>query len=351
MTAKKRRKSDEPILIRLRRELLKPLTLFVSRRSKFGRMLRTRGCKKLPSSNFLQQAIERAVAIVDGFDPHIDVLFIGSSHIQKNIAPAAFQTLRGWNAGVSSGDLKISSEIYKALRQKWPKGEGQYVVLGQDFWLPMTQAEYTYEYFQTTILHELLGISYRSSWLMHHAEKTCRRIINQVRHIESWNSQLKFRGLMPMESETKAIPQEKVQARVQGHLKLLTFEPTELKWLQELKNKVAEDGRTLILLRPPHREDYLNALNQSPQRDLLWTKFGTAAEGLPVIDAFQFPLPPESWNDMDHLSESGATLFSRALEPVLLKLREQIDKNTFCKDFGKIILMSEDCSSPHLTTP
>lgn len=320
MTAKKRRKSDEPILIRLRRELLKPLTLFVSRRSKFGRMLRTRGCKKLPPKDSLQQAIERAVAIVDGFDPHIDVLFIGSSHIQKNIAPAAFQTLRGWNAGVSSGDLKISTEIYKALRQKWPKSEGQCVVLGQDFWLPMSQAEYTFEYIQTAILHELLGITYRSSLWMRHAGKVCQTIIKHVRKTESWKPLLKYRGLEPMPSENTPASSDAPRVRVLGHLKRLTFEPTELTWFNELKAMVIEDGRTLVLLRPPHREDYLEILDEHPLCNQLWAAFASTVGTIPIIDSFRHPIPPEGWNDMDHLSEIGATIFTQSLEPKLIEL-------------------------------
>jgi hypothetical protein len=313
-------KVKEPIHIRFLRHLLKPLTLFVPRRSVLGRMLRTRGCKKLPSVKFLKETIERAVAIVDGFDPQVDVLFIGSSHIQKNIAPAVFKKLQGWNAGVSSGDMKMSVEIYRALRERWPKSKGQCVVLAQDFWLPSSQAEYTFEYIQTVILHELIGMCYRSSLWTRHAGAVCRKIIEQVRQNESWKKLLKYRGLEPMPSEEGRVSKSLLQDRVLGHLQFLSFKPTELGWFKELKSMVADDGRTLILLRPPHREDYLEILDENPLSKRLWDVFDSVVGATPIIDLFRHPIPLKGWNDADHLSEIGATIFTELLEPKLIKL-------------------------------
>lgn len=314
------RKRDEFFWVRLRRELLKPLLCVVPRHTIAGRILRTRGCKKLPNNNFLIDTIRRLVAIVDGFPSDTDLLFLGSSHIQKGIAPAVFTQLNGWNAGVSSGDLKMAFEMYSALRTKWTQKQGQAVVLGQDFWLPSAQAEYSYEYFQTVILHLLLGIPYRSTKFTRYAEKVCSRILSQVRKDDSWKYYLQLRGLCPMPIERERQSPEVVELRAKGHLKFCTFEPTELGYLDRLKRLVEADNRKLILLRTPHRSDYLATIDKSPFKASLWDAFDCVAKDLPVIDKYRFKLPDNGWNDADHLSEMGAQLLTQTIEPELLAL-------------------------------
>lgn len=294
----------------LKRFFWHAIYLFLPRRSRLARVVKTRGFKRQVRQRKIYRWTRHFNAVISNFDSHTELLLLGSSHVVFGINPTVFQSLRGWNAAVHSGDYRTAYYLYMYLRKAWVKEPGQKVLVGEDFWAPFFQLEWAPPYYLCCILHCLINMPYRTTLLM----KTCERAVQYV--MEYWRSRVRpvrnvatYRGYAIYRREDWS---DSITAaeRVRKHLKFLDFKPTELRWLERLVAAIREDGREVIFLRFPFRADYREAL---PQQGLFSLFEGVEQYGR-VIDAQSLDLPSGYWADADHLNHKGAGEFSCWLE-------------------------------------
>ena len=289
---------------RLWRTFWKAVAPFTSHRSPIGRVIRTRGCKKPMDDATLVAEVGRAQQIFQDFDPETDVLCLGTSHFVFSIRPASAAHLRLWNAGFINGDYRMAVHVYRALRDKWPKRPGQIVLFSDAFWLPSQQSEYTENYIHSVILHVLIGMPYRSTWLTGPSERRVRRLAQTRQPCDC------ERGYSPIAPIPVVASQAK---RVAGHIRRSRYAPTEMVWFERLRAEVEADGRRLVLFRAPLREDYRAALAAGDGAGV-WEAGAEAKRGLTVLDYSELAVSPEFWHDADHLNVLGATWFTPILE-------------------------------------
>ena len=285
-------------------------------RSRLGRIIRTRLCKRPPTETMIATEIVRARHQILEFDPDTEVLVLGSSHTQYSIFPSPNDALRLWNSGLVDGDLFQAWHIYAALRDRWPKHPGQIVLLCEDFWAPANQAEYTSDYWISAVFHCIAGLPMRTTFALGHI---CRRI-RLLEH--NCPPEATFRGHLPLKNQVYAGPPTSLQKRVADHIRRATeFAPSELVWQERLRAAVEADGRKLILFRPPLRADYRAELaRQAAGRDV-YAPGAKVREGLPILDYTETPIPEDGWYDTDHINDTGAAWFTPRLIADLQALR------------------------------
>lgn len=293
-----------PLGQRLWRAFWKAVAPFTPHRSPLGRIIRTRGCKKPLDEPTLVADVGRAQQIFQDVDPATDVLCLGTSHTMMSIRPASATHLRLWNAGFINGDYRMAFHTYRALRGKWPKRPGQIVLFSDAFWLPSQQSEYTENYIHSVILHVLIGMPYRSTWLTGPSERRVRRLAQTRQPCDC------ERGYSPIAPIPVVASQAK---RVAGHIRRSRYAPTEMVWFERLRAEVEADGRRLVLFRAPLREDYRAALAAGDGAGV-WEAGAEAKRDLTVLDYSELAVSPEFWHDADHLNVLGATWFTPILE-------------------------------------
>lgn len=289
----------------IRRSLGKLALPFIPHRSGLGRMMRTRVCKRPPLENSIATEIARTRHQIFDFAPDSEVLTLGSSHTQCDILPQPGDALRLWNVGIVNGDLYQAWCFYSALRDRWPRRQGQIVLLSEDFWAPASQSEYTFFYWLAAVLHLIAGLPMRSTFAL----GPIRRRIHALSHIT--RPQQAFRGRL-RNDDRFGTSQDAAKA-VRSHLNLLRFPASELLWQERLRAAVEADGRRLVLFRPPLRADYRAELaKQAAGRDV-YAPGAKAREGLPILDYTETPIPEDGWYDADHLNDCGAARFTPTL--------------------------------------
>lgn len=310
---------DTWILSATNRLVWKCISHFVDKRTLKGRMIRSRRVKRRMPRAKLRDAICHALAIFEHFDPETEALFLGSSHTVYGIAPEVFQSVRAWNAGYNSGDFKIAYYTYQAVRQQWPKRPGQAVVISDDFWMVSHQIEFTPEFYQAVLVSHFTGMPYESDFLIGVHHRYVGRKIVRYRGKGLSEQILNARGFIAgLVATAKENRPGVTEARVKGHCKRAHFQPEGLKYLKALMDLVSEDGREIVFLRFPVREDYLAALDAL--QDDVWAPGDSLRAGKPLLDCFRMPFPQTYWADADHFTEEGARAFSAWLEPKLQAL-------------------------------
>ena len=296
------------------------------RQSQTARIIRTRRIKRQMPYDALQRAIWHALTIFEYFNPNIDLLFLGSSHTVYGIAPKNFKTLQALNAGFNSGDAKLAYYTYQALRDQWPKAPRQAVVMSDDSWIGAHQIEFTSEFYHAILVKHFTQMPYDSNFLIAVHDRFVARHIHQLRNESVPESVLAEKGFITHISvQAAGNTPEGIASRVHGHVKRAFFEPTQLRYLSALRKAVEADGRQLIFLRFPVREDYLTALDSYPEK--VWEPTESVRKGCPLLDYFRIPLPLEAWVDVDHLSEFGARQFTELIEAQLLTLLKSPNKH------------------------
>ena len=292
---------------------------FFNHRTKIARAIRTRRVKRPMPYESLQKAIWHALATFEHFTPNINALFLGSSHMVYGIAPKNFKTLQALNAGFNSGDAKLAYYTYQTIRKQWPQAPHQAVVISDDFWIGSHQIEFTPEFYQTVVVKQFTQMPYDSNFLMKAHDQFVAQHVDQMRAKGIPENTLNERGFIPgISANADANTTAKITSRVLGHIKFAFFEPTQLHYLVALKEAIKADGRQLIFLRFPVREDYLEILDANSKN--VWAPTDSIREGSPLIDCFRMTLPPEDWSDADHFSEDGARRFTKSIEAQLLRL-------------------------------
>ena len=286
----------------------------------FGRLVRRRCVKRrLPDYRFWD-AVGHCIATFEHFDIQTDVLFLGSSHTLYGIAPKEFQTLRAWNAGFCSGDLKMAYYAYQTLRKMWEKCPGQAVVLSDDFWAVSNQAEFVPEFYVPLILTQFTDHRFDSSFRIKPHLKLVQKTIQAYRNTNTSLSQhIDERGFMfgNMPNErVRGLPD--VIARIRRHCKMVHYKPSQLHYLERLKADILADGRRLVFLRFPVRDDYLEEVSNAGID--VWEPTNYLRVGCPVIDSFAVPQPEWAWADEDHFTDEGARAFTRTIEPQILEV-------------------------------
>ena len=289
-------------------------------RKPFGRLVRRRCIKRrLPDYKFWE-AIGHNIATFEHFDPKIDALFLGSSHTAYGIAPKAFQTLRAWNAGFCSGDLKMAYYAYQVLRKKWEKSPRQTVIISDDFWAVSNQAEFAPEYYVPLILTQFTGHHFDSSFRLKPHLMLVQETIQAYRNTNTSLSQhIDERGFMfgNMPNErVRGLPS--VTTRIRRHCKMVHYKPSQLHYLEQLKANILADGRRLVFLRFSVRDDYLEEVANAGFD--IWEPTNYLREGCPLIDTFATPQPEWAWADEDHFTDEGARAFTKHVEPLILNL-------------------------------
>ena len=296
------------------------------RHSKTARAIRTRRIKRQMPYDALQRAIWHALTIFEHFNPDINLLCLGSSHTIYGIAPKNFKQLHALNAGFNSGDAKLAYYTYQALRKHWPKAPRQAVVMSDDLWIGAHQIEFTSEFYHAVLVKHFAQMPYDSNFLMAVHDRFVARHIHQFRDEGVPTSVLAEKGFITnIPVQAAGNTPEGIATRVHGHIKRAFFKPTQLRYLTALKEAVEADGRQLIFLRFPVREDYLKALDSYPEK--VWEPTDSVRKGCPLLDCFRMPLPPEALADVDHLSEIGARQFTESIESQLLTLVNQTDQS------------------------
>ena len=246
------------------------------------------------------------------FAPDSEVLVLGSSHPFHAIDPGSAKQLRMWNASFCSGDAWITYHTYLAIREKWPKRPGQIVLFGEDFWEAHLQTEYLRQGFLVAvILHLLIGMPYRNAFLLRDYERTLKKMTS----CNNLPPPKFIRGYWPF-IEGEGLD---AKTRFARHSKRLVYEPTELPLLFRLREAVEADGRRLVYLRTPHRQDYLNEVAASGID--IWAPCAKAREGLPLLDYFSLQ-PPNArcFANPDHLTPEGANWLTPIVERDLIRL-------------------------------
>lgn len=287
--------------------------------SALGRIVKTRGVKKPISNLLFFLRYRRLLGVCRYFPSETQILFLGSSHINTNVDPTAFATLQAWNAAIPSGDLRTAHYLYQYFRLLWPQHPGQCVVLGEDFWLFAHTLEYTPDFFFCAILHRLIALPYRSALLMKRWDLLAERA-DRFFAMRANDTSLQPKGRGHRRLFGHALPpgkedKEAAQVRAQRHLRFRDFAPTELPYLAQLRQAVEADGRKLILLRPPYRQDYRQVLGEVAA---LWQPFRPYEAGLQVLDDTDLILDDTVWYDPDHLNAQGAIAYTQHLERNLL---------------------------------
>ena len=280
-----------------------------------GRMMRSRGVWRRPRLKpFLAlNSVPHVRHIFQDFDPETDALILGNSHPYHALNPASATRLRFWNASLIAADAWFAYHTYLALRAKWPKRPGQIVLFGDDYWLTSHQTEYTRMFFPLAVcLHVIAGMPYRNAFLTRGYDRMARRAL---RLIDRSTPSPFHRGHFSF-ADTVA---QDVPAIVREHLRKLTRPATEVPWLLRLREAVEADGRRLVLLRTPHRSDYLEALAAAKQD--IWFQTAPFRQGLPLLDHFTLQPPtPTCFVNSDHLSPEGAAWFTPIVERDLIRL-------------------------------
>ena len=290
-------------------------------RKPFGRLVRRRCIKRrLPDYKFWE-AIGHCIATFEHFDTQIDTLFLGSSHTIYGIAPKLFQHLRAWNAGFCSGDLKMAYYAYQTLRKQWPKASGQTVIISDDFWAVSNLSEFAPEFYVPLILTQFTGHHFDSSFRLRPHLKLVKQTIQAYRNNDNSLAQhIDERGFM-----YGSTPNERVRGlpavteRICRHCKMIYYKPSQLHYLERLKADILEDGRQLVFLRFPVRDDYLEEVAKAGFD--VWEPTQYLREGCPLIDTFAIPQPEWAWTDEDHFTDVGARAFTKEIEPLILQAR------------------------------
>lgn len=299
----------------LENRLCKVLGYFVSRRSVLGRMARTRGRrpKIIPERRLIAKQMRE---LLTRFSQDTQALALGTSHVGANL-DVQNAALRLWNAGVGNGDWRTAYYLYLYFRERWPLGKGQVVLLGEDFWLPALQTEYTPMFYANIALQVITkGMPYRHAFAMGAHERV-------VRHF------LAYPNPEPLMKETVVSPITDVKGRVAQHLRFLNFAPTEFPWLSKLREAVEADGRRLVRFRPPLRTDYREALEAAMKARgktgaEVWALFSDTCDGIPLLDYTALEVPSEFWTDCDHLNPAGAKVFTERVAQDLAKLLPEL---------------------------
>jgi len=107
----------------------------------------------------------------------------------------------------------------------------------------------------------------------------------------------------------------KTQERVRTHIRENRREPNQLIWLKRLNALIQSDGRRLIILIPPFRSDYKNAL---PNEAELFKKFyELELKGVEYLNFYNSTLFSEDdFGDVDHLNEKGAIKLTTELKKI-----------------------------------
>ena len=111
---------------RIRRLLGKLVVHFFPHRSKAGRIIRTRLCKRPPVEEMIASEIIRSRNQIRDFVPDTDVLVLGSSHTLYAIFPSPNDALRLWNCGIVNGDLYQARNVYAAI-----EADGRQLILSR----------------------------------------------------------------------------------------------------------------------------------------------------------------------------------------------------------------------------
>lgn len=297
---------------RIFRHLCKWMTPFTPHRSRFGRMLRSR-CKIRPAlTPWLLSETDRTAQALQAFDPKTQILVLGTSHVQCGIKPEAAQSLKLWNLGFSSCDYRMEYYLYDWIRTRWEPSPGQCVVLGEDFWQPALQSEYSMTYYVSVLLHTLIGMPYRSRFGMWPHERLIRHILTLPSH------EPVKRGYLPIES---ALTPDVIK-RAHDHLRFARYAQTEIDWAKRLCELIARDGRRIVLFRPPLGESYRAELERQVTVTGLDIWRGTLTEraDYPTFDYSAVCQESTYWRDADHLNDKGATAFTRMLERDMLRV-------------------------------
>lgn len=297
---------------RATRHLCKVLIPFTPHRSRFGRLLRTRGKTRLGLFPWLCSGVDRARQVFEAFDPETQVLALGTSHIEFGIRPDAAARLRFWNAGFPSCDWRMTYFVYAHLRERWPKRGGQCVAVGEDFWLPVLQAEYSVAFWVAVALHCLAGMPYRTRLGMGRHERLVRHILDTLPRRANV-----VQGFRDNQSEEQLVD---LPVRVSRHIRFLRYAPEEVCWFNRLRESVEADGRALVRVRPPLRADYLAELERQcrPQGLEAWKLMDAVLPGK-ALDYTALAIPEALWHDADHLGARGAEVFTKRLEEALLR--------------------------------
>lgn len=270
----------------------------------------------------LEADVQRCKLILDYFDSKTEVLFIGSSHTAFGFAPKEWQTLHTWNAGIDAGTLKVAYAMYNALRKKW-QGAGQLVVLSDDMFGCSNQMELTTLFLMPLVLTKYTDYRFDSNLLLRPFLKRLEKVMARLSNIELPEAILAERGFCKNDANEE-ITKESCIERAQGHLKFTTFEPTELIWLERLKEAVEADGRRLVFLRFPCHPDYTAAIEAACKNGMdAWQRYKPYYKDCIHLDYFSYPLDESSYADADHLTTEGARHFSRLIEPVFQRLLKE----------------------------
>lgn len=309
--------SSQSPLSPIERLFWKFICRFLNPRKPLGRMVQRRCVKRRLPDHKLWDSIGHIIAIFEHFDPKIDALFLGSSHTAYGIAPKAFQTLRAWNAGYSSGDLKMAYSTYQVLRTKWPKAPGQIVVISDDFWAVSHQCELAPEFYQPLILTQFTPHRFSSEFRLHPHLRLIQKRITSYREQYTLDKHLDERGFIAglcYRGRERGFPD--ALKRIRRHCKMVHYKPSQLHYLEQLKADILADGRQLIFLRFPVRDDYLKEVANSGVD--IWEPTNYLREGSILIDTFASPQPEWAWADEDHFTDEGARAFTKYVEPLIL---------------------------------
>ena len=253
----------EKVYCRLRVRWFKFVSWFLPRHSVLACIVRSRGCKVKPRRKEMGWVAHLATMCND-FAPDTDVLVLGSSHM---------------------------------------------VLLGEDFWQVSYQMEFTIYFTTSVALHLLAGVPYRNSALLRPYERVIKGMLSELSGAPPPQNVYRGHGIL----------RECAAERFARHRAFGTFVQTELQWLIRLREAVETDGRRLVLVRIPHRADYLQAVHASGMD--LWAPAAPIREGVPLLDFFELQPPnPICFANSDHLSPEGADWFTPIVERDLIRL-------------------------------
>ena len=197
--------------------------------------------------------------------------------------------------------------------ERWPWRPNQMVLLGEDFWQVSYQMEFTIYFTTSVALHLLAGVPYRNSALLRPYERVIKGMLSELSGAPPPQNVYRGHGIL-RELEGKSAAERFARHRAFG-----TFVQTELQWLIRLREAVETDGRRLVLVRIPHRADYLQAVHASGMD--LWAPAAPIREGVPLLDFFELQPPnPICFANSDHLSPEGADWFTPIVERDLIRL-------------------------------
>lgn len=233
----------------------------------------------------------------------IELITLRGSHADYSTYSNDYDNV--YNLGLTSTDLYTTFELYENTKSLMPRLK--YVVVFYSVFTPGLCLVKTKERNRLITYSHFFNFDYQCNNLIDKYDE--KLVLNRIKRKKFKKINSEFRGYV---NPSHFSVDMKASHRVKTHLRENKRVPNQLGYLEKLSDSVNKDGRKLIILLSPNRQDYKDELKN--ENGLFDSLRNIKIKNCQVIDYYNSELLNDcDFGDTDHLNIHGAKKLTKDL--------------------------------------